>query len=247
MDPTLPFVRPYRIRFDEAGADGLVRPSALVRYLQDLAWQHSEAAGFDRAWYTAHGWGWLVRGLELELRGTTGYGETLSVSTRITGWRRMWCRRLTEITSAAGDPVARARIDWVLLDMTGRPVRIPAEIEAFAPGAETFTPVRVDLPVPPSDAVVVASAVRTADIDPMAHLNNAAYLDLVAEAALACDRPAGAGTTLRLEYLQPALPGMALTLTAWPTGPSLAVRLRETGGSADLLRATVDPTPSVAP
>lgn len=238
MDPALPFARPYRVRFDEAGADGLVRPSALVRYLQDLAWQHSEAAGFDRAWYATHGWGWLVRGLELELCDSAGYGETLSVTTRITGWRRMWCRRLTEILSASGDPVARARIDWVLLDTTGRPVRIPSEIEAFAPDAESFTPVRVDLPAPPPSAMVVTSAVRTSDLDPMAHLNNAAYLDLVAEAASACGRSLGVGTTLRLEYLRPALPGMTLTLVAWPLGSSLAVLLREAGGSADLLRAT---------
>ncbi len=143
MDPSLPFSRPYRVRFDEAGPDGLARPSALVRYLQDLAWQHSEAAGFDRSWYAARGFGWLVRGLELELAGTAGYGETVTVTTRITGWRRMWCRRLTEILGADGHLVARARIDWVLLDMAGRPVRIPAEIEAFAPHAESFTPTRV--------------------------------------------------------------------------------------------------------
>ena len=30
---------PYRARFDECGANGLVRSSALLRYAQDLAWQ----------------------------------------------------------------------------------------------------------------------------------------------------------------------------------------------------------------
>ena len=63
MDLSLPFARPYRVRFDEAGADGCARPSAIVRYLQDLAWHHSEAAGLDRAWYAARNMGWLVHGL----------------------------------------------------------------------------------------------------------------------------------------------------------------------------------------
>ena len=94
MDLSLPFARPYRIRFDEAGADGCVRPSAIVRYLQDLAWHHSEAAGLDRAWYAARNMGWLVRGLELAIVGDAGYGETVTVTTRIAGFRRMWARRL---------------------------------------------------------------------------------------------------------------------------------------------------------
>ena len=93
MDPSLPFSHDYRVRFDEAGQDGQVRPSALARYVQDCAWLHSEAAGFDRGWYAARGLGWLVHGLAIELGDRAVYGSTLRVTTRITGWRRMWCRR----------------------------------------------------------------------------------------------------------------------------------------------------------
>ncbi len=242
MDLSQPFARPYRVRFDEAGMDGHARPAALVRYLQDLAWQHSAAAGLDRAWYTERGLGWLVRGLELELHGTAWYGETLEVTTRITGWRRMWCRRVTSVSLADGTPVAAAAIDWVLLDTSGRPVRIPAELESFATGAETFTPVRIDLPETPSEATRVASTVRAADVDPMRHLNNAAYLDLADEVATAAGWPLCPGATIRLEYLQPALPGMALDLAAWPVEGGLGVRIRDAAGSADLLRARVERT-----
>lgn len=242
MDLSLPFARPYRVRFDEAGADGHARPSALVRYLQDLAWQHSAAAGLDRAWYSDRGLGWLVRGLELELDGSAWYGETLEVTTRITGWRRMWCRRVTSVTLADGTPVARAAIDWVLLDTTGRPVRIPAELESFASGADTFTPVRIDLPETPADATRVTSSVRASDVDPMRHLNNAAYLDLADEVATAAGWPLGPGSTIRLEYLQPALPGMALELAAWPVDGTLGIRIQAADGSADLLRARVERT-----
>lgn len=242
MDLSLPFARPYRVRFDEAGADGQARPSAIVRYLQDLAWQHSAAAGLDRAWYTDRGLGWLVRGLELELCGSAWYGETLEVTTRITGWRRMWCRRVTSVTLGGGATVAQAAIDWVLLDTGGRPVRIPAELESFASGVESFTPVRIDLPETPPEVTRVASSVRASDVDPMRHLNNAAYLDLVDEVATAAGWPLGPGARVRLEYLQPALPGMALELAAWPVDGALGVRIRDAEGSADLLRARVERT-----
>ena len=58
--PTLGLVEPrrrieheYRVRFDEADAEGWLRPSGLLRYAQDMAWRHSTEAGFDRGWYDA--------------------------------------------------------------------------------------------------------------------------------------------------------------------------------------------------
>jgi hypothetical protein len=42
------FVAGYRVRFDEAGPDGNLRTSGVLRYAQDVAWRHSEVLGFDR-------------------------------------------------------------------------------------------------------------------------------------------------------------------------------------------------------
>jgi len=57
----------YRVRFDEAGPDGRLRTSGLMRYAQDVAWQHSTALGFGRDWYLERGLTWLVRSAELEV------------------------------------------------------------------------------------------------------------------------------------------------------------------------------------
>ena len=64
----------YRVRFDEAGPDGRLRTSGLLRYTQDLAARHSEALGYDRAWYRARGLTWLVRTAELDVRAPIPYG-----------------------------------------------------------------------------------------------------------------------------------------------------------------------------
>ena len=61
------FEAAYRVRFDEAGPDGRLRTSGLLRYTQDLAAQHSEALGYDRGWYAARGLTWLVRAAEVEV------------------------------------------------------------------------------------------------------------------------------------------------------------------------------------
>src|SRR5919112_616506 len=121
----------YRVRFDEAGPDGLVRPSTLLRYAQDVAWRHSEHLGFDRGWYASRGLGWVVRGLELDIREPIPMGHTLRVSTAVVGHRRIWARRLGECRLADGRLAAAVTTDCVLLDSRNRVVRIPADF-AFA-------------------------------------------------------------------------------------------------------------------
>jgi len=184
--------------------------------------------------------GWLVRGLELAILGAARYGDTVTVTTRIAGFRRMWARRFSEVLAADGSTVATAWTDWVLLSTAGQPIRIPAEMQALVSASSPFTPTRVDAGEPPPEATTLRSVVRPADVDPMGHVNNAAYLDIIDEVIAA---RAGGGltapTTVALEYLRPALPGMTLDVTAWAADAGTACRLREAGASADLLRARV--------
>ena len=211
-----------------------------MRYLQDLAWHHSEAAGLDRAWYAARNMGWLVHGLELAIVGDAGYGETVTVTTRIAGFRRMWARRFSEVRAPDGSTVATAWIDWVLLSTAGHPIRIPAEMQTLVSGSSPFAPTRIHLDEPPPDALTLRSAVRPADVDPMGHVNNAAYLDILDEIVTAATgQGLAAPACVALEYLHPALPGMTLEATAWAAGSGTACRLRAAGASTDLLRATV--------
>src|SRR4029079_2038825 len=57
----------YRVRFDEAGPDGTLRTSGLMRFAQAVAWLHSTALGFGREWYAERRLTWLVRAAELEV------------------------------------------------------------------------------------------------------------------------------------------------------------------------------------
>jgi acyl-CoA thioesterase FadM len=233
------YVVPVRIRFDEAGADGRARASAYLRYLQDAAWQHSEAAGFDRAWYAERGLGWLVRALELRLTGAARYGERVSVETTVVGWRRVWARRHSTVTGPDGAPIGTADIDWVLLTAAGRPVRVPREVEAFGPELPGFEPLRVVPRPSPALTRTTSLVVRRSDVDPMGHLNNAAYLDVVDE-ALDEDGILDPPVTVRLEYLRPALPRMRLAVTTWRDGAETAARIAAEDGT-ELCRVTIVP------
>ena len=205
----------YRVRFDEAAADGNLRPSGWLRYAQDLAWQHSEAAGFDRHWYADRGALWLVRNARLELHGDAAYGDSVTGSTQVVGWRRVWARRRSTFESSAGNRLAEAETDWVLTDTEGKPTRIPDEIAQHSAPVPTYRPDRIRLDPTPPHAHVVPASVRRSDIDPLGHLNNATYLDLAQEAAaeVRADRPGLA--RFQLEFVRPAVAGAELRIAAW--------------------------------
>lgn len=247
VDPGLPprLAGTYRVRFDEATPGGLLRGSALLGYVQDVAWRHSEALGFPRSWYRERGVAWVVRAVEARLLAPIEDGDELTVTTRLTGYRRVLARRESEVLGPSGDLRALVRIDWALTD--GRAaIRIPAEFGRVpVDGPGPFDPIRVDLPPCPPGATSLHLSPRLRELDPMNHANNGVYLDWLDE-VVAASGPAGGAAiaaslrTYRLEYLRPAEPGADLVATAWPEGPGWAHRLADVAG-ADLLRGTLHP------
>lgn len=233
----------YRVRFDEADADGHLRPSGLLRFTQDVAWRHSEEAGFDRAWYDARSMYWLVRNLSLVIHETATQGDVLLISTEVVGLRHVWARRRTEVRreGAGGGPVASVDTDWVLLSEDGRRARVPPEIlEYFSPG-RSFVRRRVVLPRPSGEVAELSTRVRPIDLDPLRHMNNAAYLDFVDDGLSRLSPLTDRGRPDRydVEYVRPALPGSAIEVASWQTADgSVACRISD-GAEGELTRVLV--------
>jgi acyl-CoA thioesterase FadM len=247
------YTAPFRVRFDEAGPDGRVRTSSLLRYAQDLAWQHSDALGLDRAWYRGRGVTWLVRAAELTVLGEMASGTTIAGTTTITGFRRVWSRRHTEFHDEAGTLAAWVNIDWVLIDERGSPQRIPPEIQgAFPVVGSVVSLARVDLAEPPADVPSVAVAVRPQELDPLDHVNNAVYADWLDEQVLRADPEAGVRSVrrlprlVRLEYARAAEAGTTVTARTWlddgdgAAGAGWSCRIDAAEGTP-LLRARLEP------
>lgn len=235
---------PYRVRFDEAGADGLLRTSVLLRYAQDVAWHHSTVRGYDRAWYATRGLAWLVRTAAVGMVAPVPVGSELIGTTRVVGWRRVWARRRTDFVDATGRAVAWAEIDWVLLDARGAPTRIPAEFEpVFGAATTSLALARVAVGDPTPGARQTQLVVRPHELDPMAHVNNAVYADWLEEAVVAAGdigATRAVPRVVRLEYAAAADVGARLTADAWPAAGGWSFRLHD-GSGLELLRARLEP------
>jgi len=224
----------------------MLRSSGYLRYAQDLAWIHSESAGFGREWYAERRLTWLVKAIELQIVVDAAYGTELTVSTDVVGFRRVWARRRSEFRPSQSDrTTAVAVTDWVLLDGGGRPVRPPQEIlDIFVHKTDAFAPLRVTPGVPDESAEIsrVELAVRLAELDPMGHVNNAAYLDYLDDQFLGSPGTPDAmhaPRRYRAEFVASAEPASTLTGSGWPDGHAWHFRLTDAGGR-ELLRARLE-------
>jgi len=245
------------VRHHELDAWGRVYPAAHLRNLAELAVTASTAAGFGAPWYDALGAHWIVRRTTACFHGRVGRDDTCELRTWVADFRRVRSRRCYEIR-VAGRPMVEAESDWVLVDVaTGRPRRIPEEVErAFgAPsGADSAPRAPWDATVPPVSAQRTTAAVRFSDVDSIGHVNNAAYLDVLMDAALGPLARAGWGiarlgaaglapfvAACDVEYLEGAVWGESLEVTTWMVpasrGFEVVQHLGRAGAPSVLVRA----------
>jgi len=243
----LAFETSYRVRFDEAGPGVHLRTSGFMRYAQDVAWQHSAALGFGREWYAERGLTWLVRAAELEILADVPMGENLIARTAVVGMRRVFARRRGDFRRVDGAAAGWVNTDWVLIDGRGALTRIPAIFgELFGGHDRSGLVGRLPLPPTPADSAIRRFRVRPHELDPMAHANNAIYLDWLEEAVLAAGGPSGAAAIrsvprrYRMEFAMAAEPGAEMEAAAWSADDGWSYRLTSGDGATDLFRGRLE-------
>jgi acyl-CoA thioester hydrolase len=243
----LAFETDYRVRFDEAGPDGMLRTSGFMRYAQDVAWHHSAALGFGREWYAERGLTWLVRAAELELHAAVPMGATVAARTEVVGMRRVFARRRGEFRLPDGRLAGWVHTDWVMIDGRGALTRIPPIFgQMFGGDNSTGHVGRIPLPPTPPGTPIDRFTVRPHELDPMDHVNNAVYLDWLEGAIGGSDgggsgepRRSGEPRSYRMEYVLAASAGASVESAAWLTDAGWCYRLTGPGGVPDLFRATL--------
>jgi acyl-CoA thioesterase FadM len=214
------FRRSYTVRYDDGDCYGLLTPATFLRYLQDLVTLDAEDAQFSGAGY------WVARRTIVNFSAPVPVHSTLELETSVIGATRITAQR--SYTAHAVDhvePLITARTLWVYLDARGRPARMPEEM------AQIWLP---DGPLPPQPEAAwpvfpesrperSMYSVRFLDIDPMQHMNNAAYAvaldnaawDAYAKAGVTPDALAMHVLMYDIEYAESARFGDQLEVSTW--------------------------------
>ena len=105
-----------------------------VRWVIDAAAAHSAAAGLDIGAYLRLGTIWVVRRQEIDYLRAARLAERLVARTWVDSYGRSSSIRLTAIESSDGERrYLEAATTWVLVDLKGHPVSVPAAIRDKLP------------------------------------------------------------------------------------------------------------------
>jgi acyl-CoA thioester hydrolase len=253
-------------RLSHADVDflGELKVAALLGLLEQAAVEASTAAGYDAARYTREGRLWIIHRTQLQRLVPVGGTDTVTVETQVIDFRRV--RSLRRYTIRRDEDTAvEALTDWVYCDMrTGRPMRIPQELQHAFAGLKGAPPHSRSMALPDSNGhrpVDFQVTVQPSHLDHIAHVNNAVYANYLEDGACALFAERGwplrrmleHGGALRLvsldfEYCTDALLGDALTIRSWmdeewtctAEGTPKAVTVCQTitrGDGKDIMRA----------
>ena len=221
------FSMPFTVRHSHLGANGTMRPAALLAVLQDLATADADTT-MDMSretllsrWHAL----WIVSRTSLYIDRPMGLGDytltTWHPAVRAALWPRVYA-----VTDAAGETVVRCMTQWRALSDTlpRRIVALPA-----VPGDEVpmVLPPVVRPRMPDTLRDVGIHTVTLSDLDENRHVNNALALDILEDAAALAAPEDACGRVLReahIHYAGEAYLGDALQLSAVRDGGCFSLR-----------------------
>lgn len=168
----------------DADFRSLLKPSALLRYVEQVSADHARAFGMDDAFFREQGVAFLVGKQALQFTRVPRRTETLILTTRAEESRRGSIKRITTVTDASGAQVAMVDCRWIVVSLAeGRILRQPGwTVEDFwNENVEGELPLQLHKC---RDGLIRAGewTAHYSQCDLNGHINNAFYLDIACDA-----------------------------------------------------------------
>ena len=192
------YTRPFRVRWQECDASGIVNTVNYMYYMQETAMAHSVELGYTAERWLDKGIVWVIRETEVEYINPLRYGDTVEVSMRMGDLRKTSAARFFEFRlSGEQGMLAKARSEWVGIGLDSmRPMPIPDDVIAdffTEPAASKPSPRKrfPKGPSPPERLFRSQKTVEWRDLDLQRHVNNATYLSYLETASLEATESVG--------------------------------------------------------
>ncbi len=159
-----------------------LRPSALVNFLIQTAWQHAEILGWGINDLLKHNLVWVLSGLKLQIDSYPKWKDKIQILTWPKGINRLFYLRDFLIYNANNKEIGRATSNWLLIDINKRRPKmhdLNNEVFSFNLNRHAINEI---IPALNSDFQPDKSLdynVRYSDIDVNHHLTTTRYIDLV--------------------------------------------------------------------
>lgn len=175
-----------RVRYSELNKDGVVRPEAIVNYLQDCTTFHSDSLGADVDFYKKENKVWVLNSWQIEIRKDMRAEDILTIGTWPYDFSGAYGYRNFVIRDARGENVVEANTLWVFTDvMTGRPVKLTEEYTKFYELSEKldmeYMDRKIKLPKEMDGVRQDDVPVKKSFIDTNGHVNNSRYIECATE------------------------------------------------------------------
>lgn len=213
------------IRVDSSDGDRYdrLRPSALLRYFQDVATEHTILVGMDRDYLVSQYNGcWILTRVWFRLERPILVGEEIRVATWHRGISGIQVYRDFQLF-AGEEPVGQAVSAWVVAHVENRKMLRPKTIPAIAdaPVPEGADGLQLKLIREPEGKVFsYEKTVRYADLDINGHMNNTKYADLLLDVFTPEELESHFVSEMQLNYSQECRFGEQLAISRYEEGDS---------------------------
>ena len=176
----------WQTKVQNADADfrSLLKPSALLRYVEQVSADHARSFGMDDQFFRDRGVAFLVGKQALRFTRVPRRAEMLTLTTRAERSKRGSIKRITTVTDAAGQAVAMVDCRWIVVSLAeGRILREPGwTVDGFwNESVEGELPMQLHKCRENLTSAGLFTA-KYSQCDLNGHLNNAFYLDVVCDA-----------------------------------------------------------------
>ena len=174
------FEEDVKIRYSEMDYDTVLKPSALLQFLQDLASDNAESLGFGYSFIVKQNLAWFLLKYRIEFNDYPKGLYKLHIKTEPRGYNKIFAFRDFEIKSE-NKVIGRASTTWAMVDLKSKNMANVSEILKDNPYMVQFEKRDTDLvygKVKPPQNIQIEKIfeIRFDDLDVNRHVNNANYI-----------------------------------------------------------------------
>lgn len=212
-------ILPHRITSYECGADKLMKPECFQHFCQEMAEEHASAHGFGYDWVMTNRTAWVQVQGNYEIERRPAWKEKIYLRTNTGKASALQAGRFVEMTDAAGNVLARADLQWVIIQLDTRkpvpPRRVGLPLEAPCPvlGTPIEEPEWSDNTISSSEILATRR-----DEDFNGHINNSAYLIWALDTLPATQKPGAEILRYRINFRGESHAGETMSISHYVQG-----------------------------